>query len=229
MPFLILFSVLAGLALLVLPQWLVARALRRHSEDRPDFPGTGGEFARHLLDRFGLADVRIESTDIVDHYDPSVRVLRLSPSTMFGRSVAAVAIVAHEVGHALQHARGERLFALRTRLARLTIALDRVSIFILVLSVPLALIIRSPAAAVVPLLAGFGVMALGVLVHLVTLPVELDASFGKALPILREGGYLPEKDLPGARAVLRAAAYTYLAQALIGLVLLRRFFLLGRP
>ena len=70
---------------------------------------------------------------------------------------------------------------------------------------------------------GIGLLAVRVLVHLVTLPVEYDASFNKALPILRDGGYLAEDDIAGARSVLKAAAFTYVAAALTSLLNLARW------
>ena len=78
--------------------------------------------------------------------------------------------------------------------------------------------LKSPLLIAVNLLAGIAVMGIAVVVHLVTLPVEFDASFGKALPALEHGRYLPEQDLPAARSVLRAAAFTYVAAALVTLL-----------
>lgn len=214
---------LAVLAIVALPQFWVRHTLTRHGADRPDLPGTGGEFARHLLDRFGLNDVPVETSDQGDHYDPANQAVRLLPQHYSGRSLSAVAVAAHEVSHAIQHARGERLLAVWWRLANFAAVMDRLAGFFFIAAPIVAIIIRSPIALLALGLIGIGLLSIRVLVSLVTLPVEFDASFSKALPIIEEGRYLAERDMPAVRSVLRAAAFTYLAGALISLVNLARW------
>lgn len=98
------------------PQWWVRRAMQQHATERPDLPGTGGELARHLLDLAQLEHVPVEIAP-ADHYDPVANIVRLSPENYDGRSITAVAVAAHEVAHALQHAAGDRLLAARVRFA----------------------------------------------------------------------------------------------------------------
>ena len=98
------------------PQWWVRRAMQQHATERPDLPGTGGELARHLLDQARLEHVPVEVAP-ADHFDPVANVVRLSPQNHDGRSITAVAVAAHEVSHALQHAAGDRLLAARVRFA----------------------------------------------------------------------------------------------------------------
>jgi hypothetical protein len=221
--------ILAALALLILlavvfgPQWWVHRVLRQHGYERPDFPGTGGELARHLLDLAGLQAVKVEPTDHGDHYDPDAQAVRLLPEHHDGRSVAAVAVAAHEVSHALQHARGERAFALRCRLARYVPWIDRIATAILVLAPVVFIVVKVPALFALQVIAAFLLLAMDIVVHLVTLPVELDASFGKALPVLEQGRYLSPRDMPAASSVLKAAAYTYVASALATLLNIARW------
>jgi Zn-dependent membrane protease YugP len=111
MPYLIGLAVVAILAAVALPQLWVRRTLAKHGTERPDLPGTGGELARHLLDRHGLTDVKVDATQTGDHYNPETRTVHLSDPHLAGRSLSAVAVAAHEVGHAIQHANGERLLA----------------------------------------------------------------------------------------------------------------------
>jgi Zn-dependent membrane protease YugP len=197
--------------------------MHRHGVERPDFPGTGGELAEHLIAEHGLDGVRVETTEKGDHYDPRTRTVCLSRETRSGKSLTAVAVAAHEVGHALQHARGEKGLKLRQSLVMVAAATDTVaSVFFLAAPV-LTVIARSPLALLAMAGVGFALLAVRILVHLVTLPVEFDASFGKALPILREGNYLSERDLSGAHGVLRAAALTYVAGALASLLDLARW------
>lgn len=217
MPFLIIGGVLL-LALILLPQYWIRAVLTRHQVERPDLGGTGAELARDLLDRAGLRHVKVELTGAGDHYDPSDETVRLSLPHHDGRSVAALAVAAHEVSHALQHAHGDRTFNLRLSMAPTVIWIER-GAQIVFLAIPiLGALTRSPAmlAAQIALV----VMLLGsrLAMHLVTLPVEIDASFRRALPILQAGNYLPDEDLPAARKVLSAAAFTYVAAALVSLI-----------
>ncbi len=194
-----------------------------NAHDRPDFPGTGGELARHLLDESGLAEVAVERTDGGDHYDPEEKAVRLSKANHDGRSLTAVAVAAHEVGHALQDRDRYQPLIARTRLVKSTNKLQRVGSIILFAAPILALLTRSPALAMIQIGAGIMVMASGVVVRLVTLPVEYDASFNRALPMLDQGGYLPKEDLPAARRILKAAAMTYVASSLASLLNLWRW------
>ena len=101
---LIVLAVVFGLALL--PQMWVRSVIARHGAERADFPGTGGEFARHILDEMKLDHVKVEETKLGDHYDPDAKAVRLSPQHLNGRSLSAVVIAAHEAGHAMQDAIG---------------------------------------------------------------------------------------------------------------------------
>lgn len=225
-----LFAVLALLllAVIVLPQFWVRHTLAKHGDDRPDIPGTGGELARHLLDRFSLPDVPVETSDRGDHYDPQARAVRLSENVYSGRSLTAVAVAAHEVSHAVQHANGERSFRAWQGLARFAMVTDKAAGIFFIAAPFLAILARTPMALVALLAVGGGLLSVRVLVTLATLPVELDASFGKALPVLEKGAYVSETDMPAVRSVLKAAALTYLAAALITLVDLARWVRLLR-
>lgn len=208
------------LCLLILgPQWWVRSVLTRYSRDEPGFPGSGGELARHLLNRLSLETVRVEAAaeGQGDHYDPQAGVVRLSPANLEGRSLAAVVTAAHEVGHAIQHAAGYRPFRWRMRLVRLAVAAERFGSFLLFAVPVLALVTRTPAAGAITFLAAVCSLGVGLLVQLVTLPVEWDASFRRAMPLL-ESGYLDASQLPAARTILRACAFTYVASSLAGLL-----------
>ena len=210
--------VLLVLAALFLPQAWVQHILARYNRKPEDnFPGTGGELARHLLTRFGLDEVKVERTAVGDHYDPNARCVRLTPDKFDGKTLTAITVAAHECGHALQHAGSERMFMLRSRLAVSAVWAARVGSSLILLAPAFGLIARAPSPALISVLGGFLVMGFGVLVQLVTLPVELDASFRKALPLL-ESGYLEPDQVPAARRILRAAAWTYVAASLAGLL-----------
>jgi uncharacterized protein len=224
MPILAVLVIMLLLAVVFGPQWWVGHVMRRHGGERPDFPGTGGELARHLLDEAGLQAVKVEATDRGDHYDPDAQAVRLLPEHHDGRSVAAVAVAAHEVSHAVQHARGERAFALRCHLARNLVWIDWTATAVLLLAPFVFILVKAPIVFALQLVAGIVLLGMHVVVHLVTLPVEFDASFAKALPVLAHGRYLGPADLPAARSVLRAAAWTYVAAALATLLNVARWF-----
>lgn len=224
MPFIAAIAVILLLALVFGPSIWVRHVFKKHGAEQPDLPGTGGELARHLLDEAELSDVKVETTADGDHYDPNARAVRLSPENHDGRSVTAVAVAAHEVSHAVQHARSEPAFARRIELVRNLTWIERVATAVVLLA-PLGFIfLKSPLLFAVNALAAIALMGIGVVVHLVTLPVEFDASFGKALPVLQQGRYLSDTDMPAARMVLKAAAYTYVAAALATLLNIARWF-----
>ncbi len=223
MLWLILIIVLLGC--IFLPSLWVKQVLAKYSKpaDRYREHGTGADLARHLLDRFELTDVKVEQTETGDHYDPQAKAVRLTPGNFTGHSLTAITVAAHEVGHAIQDARGEALFKTRQRLVSAAVKGERIAGVMLMAAPLMLLLTRVPQAGALMLLIGVASMALGTVVHLVTLPVELDASYGKALPILKDGNYLHEGDLQHAEKILKAAALTYVAGSLVSLLNLGRW------
>lgn len=228
MPILIILGILTLIALIVGPQYWVKHVICKHSIERDDLPGTGGELAEHLIEHFELHGVGVEATDQGDHYDPATRTVRLSDNNFNGKSLSAVAIAAHEVGHAIQHMQGERLLAWRQSLAKFVMWTDRFAFVFFAAAPLLGVLARAPGVMILSGLVGFFLLASRVAVHLITLPVEFDASFKKALPVLEEGGYLSNDDMPATRSVLKAAAMTYVAAALMSLIDIIRIMRFGR-
>jgi Zn-dependent membrane protease YugP len=224
MPFIAAFAVIVLLGLVFGPSLWVKHVFKKYSAERPDLPGTGGELARHLLDEAKLTDIKVETTADGDHYDPGARAVRLSPENHDGRSVTAVAVAAHEVSHAIQHARGEPAFARRIELVRNLSWIERLATAVVLLAPVGFIFLKSPVLFAVHALAAVALMGIGVVVHIATSPVEFDASFTKALPVLEQGRYLSNDDMPAARTVLKAAAYTYVAAALATLLNIVRWF-----
>jgi Zn-dependent membrane protease YugP len=203
-----------GLLLVFMPTLWVRWVMQRYSADLPDLPGTGGELAQHLIERLGLEGVGVETSDIGDHYDPENRMVRLSEGNWSGKSLTAVAVAAHEVGHAVQHHQNDARLNARTKLVPIVTVLGQLSVGVLTVVPIIGLLTRHPAPTL--LIAGIGLSGLlfRMLLHLVTLPTEWDASFGKALPVLTEGKYISPEQEKVVRRVLGAAALTYFAAAL---------------
>ena len=219
---LILLLILVGLVIFGPQRW-TRRVFAKHSTPRPDYPGTGGELARHLLNRFDLQHIKVEPTEKGDHYDPLSKAVRLTPAIFDGKSLTAITVAAHEVGHAIQDHLGYQPLAERTKLVKVAQGAEKVGA-VLMMGIPIAAAVaRSPVASVVVMLAGMATMGISTLVHLVTLPVEWDASFRRALPVLRQGQYLAPDDERGARSILTAAALTYVAASLASLLNLWRW------
>jgi len=212
------------------PSLWVKFVMRRYSTEKPEMPGTGGELAKHLIKRFSLKDVEVEITELGDHYDPIEKKVRLLREHYESKSLTAVAIAAHEVGHAIQDHQGDRRLATRTKMVPIVNLLARWSVVIISLSPVIGIITRHPMPFSLLLFLGLSGFIARMMVHAVTLPIEFDASFSKALPILREGNYVSQSNEKAVSHVLRAAALTYVSAALADILNLSRwiFILLRR-
>lgn len=210
------------------PQLWARYTFNRYNKSLDKIPGTGGELAKHLVERFKL-DVTVEQAGQEgDHYDPTSKTVRLSEQFFNTKSLSAIAVAAHEVGHAIQHHRNETMLDTRTKLARLALYAQKFGTMMIIAMPFVTFITKAPASGFLMASIFILSMAMAVIVNLVTLPVELDASFGKALPILIEGNYVDKADLPAVRKVLRAAAYTYVAASLASLLNLWRWLAILR-
>ena len=196
--------------------------MNTYATERADFSGTGGELARQLLDDAGLENVKIETVDSgQDHYSPDEKTVRLSKANLDGKSITAVAVAAHEVGHAIQDRDNFWALSMRQKLAKRIAGIERIGGIVLMASPIVFALTRSPVVLLLELAAGISIMAMSIVIHIFTLPTEFDASYKKALPLLKQ--YLPDQDMDGAKKVLRAAAFTYVAGALVSLINMGRW------
>lgn len=201
------------IAALLGPELWAKHVLKTYSRDEY-FSGTGFDLAQILIRDLGLKDIVVEPSPSGDHYDPDARAVRLTSAMCGRRSLAAVVIAAHEVGHAVQDSTGFAPFRIRNTLVRTSNAIQAFG-GMLFLGVPVfAVITGNPVALRTLLPIALILLCLPVLVHVITLPVELDASFRRALPLLLQGHYIPVEDEPAARRILTACALTYVAGAL---------------
>ncbi len=215
-------------ALIVGPSYWVKHTLKKYSYPEDRYPGTGAELARILLDWAKLQSVKVEITDVGDHYDPIEKVVRLTPDKFNGKSLTAITVAAHEVGHAIQDRDGYLPLRLRTKLVRLAAPAEKFGAAILMLAPIVLIVTRAPIAGALFLAGGLLTIGAATLVHLVTLPMEMHASFSRALPMLEKGGFLIDGDAPHARRILRAAALTYVSASLMTLLNMGRWWAILR-
>lgn len=213
----IILLILLFVLLIFGPQWWASYTFKRYAKKQPHIQGTGGELARHLLDRFEMQQVEVEITESGDHYDPNTKTVRLTENNYHDNSLTAVAVAAHEVGHAIQDHNKEAKFILRTRLVVVAQKSAKLGSIIMVVMPLVMIVTRSPVAGILLTIAGLASIAGSALIHLVTLPVEWDASFGKALPILKQD-YIQPEDYAAVERILKAAALTYVAASLASIL-----------
>lgn len=212
--------VIPGILLALYAQMKVKSTYARYSQVAAVRKVNGAQVARAILDSQGLDDVDVEMTQgqLTDHYDPRTRKVRLSQDVYQGYSLASLGVAAHETGHAVQHAVGYLPLNIRHSLVP-------VANFGSTLAFPLfvlGLFLSSPGL----LQIGIYLFAAVVLFQVVTLPVEFNAS-SRALGILQNQGYISGSEVSGTKAVLDAAALTYVAAALVGLLNLLRLLMIS--
>lgn len=215
--------VLIGVVISLLASARVRTTFARYQREYARCGMTGAQVAERIMMANGIRDVRIENVrgNLTDHYDPAGKVLRLSDAVYSNRSISAVAVAAHEVGHCIQHAKKYAPLKVRTSLVPMANIGSSLSwVFII------AGLFFSGFSFLVNI--GIILFSLAVLFQIVTLPVEFDAS-KRALAELERNGILYNDEIAKGRKVLSAAALTYVAAAAAAILqLLRLILLYGR-
>ena len=210
---------LPGIVLTMWAQRKVKGTYRRYSEIRSTMGMTGAQVAQTILNKMGVQDVRVEPVagELTDHYDPRAKAVRLSQGIYNSSSLAAAAVAAHECGHVLQDVQDYRFMNVRAALVPAVNLGSRLGPILIIAGIFLNFLG----------LAWLGIFffAAVFLFHVVTLPVEFDAS-RRALTLIDEFGILQGEEHKGAKAVLNAAAFTYVATALYALLNLLYYVLL---
>ncbi len=210
-----------GLIVAIYAQFRVRTTFAKYLKVRAGSGLTGAQVAKKLLGDAGIHDVTVEQTGgrLSDHYDPKQRALRLSPEVYNGASLASLGVAAHETGHAIQHQQGYMPLNIRASFVP-------VAQFGSTMAFPLFLIglfFRRTSL----ILVGIFLFTAVVLFQVINLPVEFNAS-RRALAGLQTGGYITSAEMSGAKKVLDAAALTYVAAALMGLLQLIRLLVFAR-
>jgi Zn-dependent membrane protease YugP len=187
-------------------------------------PFTGLEFGKLILKDYGLTEVKIEKSLSVDHYDLLEKKVKVTQERLSKKSLTAISIVCHEIGHAIQHKEKYKALEQRTSLVRNTAWISQIGSSILLIGIPTILATGYYPLIKVCLLLALISLLIGIIVHLITLEVELDASFNKALPILIEK--VPPEYHDSCKSILRAAAFTYVIGVVRNFVSLRFIWLM---
>jgi Zn-dependent membrane protease YugP len=201
-----------GMILMFWAQQRVKATYQKYAKIQSSLGMTGAQVAKTILQRMGIDDVTVEQVDgeLTDHYDPSAKAVRLSESVYASSSLAAAAIAAHECGHVLQDVRGYQFMNIRASL----VPVANIGANFGPLMVMAGLFLTSLGSlSTVFINIGIVLFAGAILFHIVTLPVEFDAS-SRALRLIDELGILQGEENRGARSVLNAAAWTYVATAI---------------
>ncbi|MEA5479968.1 zinc metallopeptidase [Pseudanabaena galeata UHCC 0370] len=201
-----------GMILMFWAQQRVKATYEKYADIRSSLGMTGEQVAKTILQRMGIHDVTVEQVagELTDHYDPSAKAVRLSESVYASSSLAAAAIAAHECGHVLQDVRGYQFMNIRASL----VPVANIGANFGPIMVMAGLFLTSLGSlSVVFINIGIALFASAILFHIVTLPVEFDAS-SRALRLIDELGILQGEENRGARKVLNAAAWTYVATAI---------------
>jgi len=201
-------------ALVVGPRLWVMRVLKQHNQREQEGFRTGGEMAEELLERHELHAVRVEWTDIGDHYDPATKTVRLTRDKYERKTLTAITTAAHEVAHAVQDASDYGPFLWRMRLVKLAQATGLAGSVILIAAPVTAMLTRYRVSPVFVGAAAMAMLGTGMAAQLAALPTELDASFRRAMPLLRDD-YLDEQQSEDAKKILVASSLTYVASSLL--------------
>ena len=212
--------VLIGMGIVMFAQNRVQSTFNKYDQLETEKRITGKQAAEHILQTAGISNVKVEQVRgrLTDHYDPRNKVLRLSEATYSQTSVAAVAVAAHEVGHAIQDQKEYAFLKVRSAIAPVV----QIGSSIAMPLILIGLLFQFTG------LVNIGILAFGLVVvfQLVTLPVEFDAS-KRALAILGDTGIFVNEEAPAAKKVLDAAAFTYIAATLSTALQLIRLILIS--
>ena len=202
------FLILLGLSSFIPILW-INYVFKKNDEILPNMPFDGYEFGDQLIKELNLNDVRIETTAIGDHYDLEQRKVKVHGERLQRKSLTSISIICHEIGHAIQDHENYKPLRQRTDIIKKTSWLSRLSNTLMLFAVPAVLTTGAYSLLKICVMIILISTLIGLFTHLITLEVELDASFNRAMPIIEDK--IPQTYHSACRSVLRAAAFTYVA------------------
>ena len=202
-----------------IPVFWVNYVFKKNDTILPNMPFNAYEFGEDIIKELKLKNVSIEKTLIGDHYDLVERKVKVHEDRFKRKSLTSISIICHEIGHAIQHAQNYSPLITRTKLVENTQWINKLNMAIIYIGFPL--IFATGFLSLIKLFALIILLStlIGVIIHLITLEVELDASFNRALPIIKKK--IPKVYHNSCRSVLRAAAFTYVVGVFKDLISLR--------
>ena len=192
---------------------------KKNDKILPNMPFDAYEFGEQLIKELKLSNVRIEKTLIGDHYDLDEKKVKVHEDRFKRKSLTSISVICHEIGHAIQHSEDYSPLITRTKLVKNTQWINKISMYLIYVGFPVIFATGLLSLIKVCVLLILLSALTGVIVHLITLEVEFDASFNKAYPIIKQK--IPEVYHDSCRSVLRAAAFTYVVGVFKNLISLR--------
>ena len=204
----------------ILPVVWINYVFKKNDEILPNMPFNGIEFGNQLIKELELKDVCLEKTLIGDHYDLDQKKVKVGEDRLRKKSLTSISIICHEIGHAIQHAENYTPLVTRTKLVKNTLWINKIAFAVIYIGLPIIFATGYLPLIKVCILLILLSLFIGVVIHLVTLEVELDASFNKAMPIIKKK--IPAVYHDSCRSILRAAAFTYVVGVFKNLISLIR-------
>ena len=205
-----------GFVIYVVPGLWVNYTLNKHDNTLPNMPFTAKEFGLNLLKEQNLDEVNIEDTKIGDHYDTSSKTVRVKPERLDKKSITSITVMCHEIGHAIQHKENYPPLIRRQKIISKTEWLNKLSSLLLYAGVPTILATGTLPFIRICAIVIFASVLINMIAHLITLDVELDASFKKAMPILENK--IPQEYHASCKSILRVCAFTYVIGSLTSIL-----------
>ena len=215
-----------GFVIYVVPGLWVNYILNKHDDALPNMPFTAKEFGLNLLKERNLDEVNIEDTKIGDHYDTSSKTVRVKPERLDKKSITSITVMCHEIGHAIQHKENYPPLIRRQKIISKTEWLNKLSSLLLYAGVPTILATGALPFIRICVIIIFASILINMISHLITLDVELDASFKRAMPILENK--IPQEYHASCKSILRVCAFTYVVGSLTTILNVRNIWLLFR-
>ena len=217
---------LLGILIYAVPGVWVNYTLNKHDDVLPNMPFTAKEFGLNLLKEQNLDEVNIEDTKIGDHYDTKSKTVRVKPDRLDKKSITSITVMCHEIGHAMQHKENFPPLIRRQIIISKTEWLNKLSSLLLYGGFPVIFATGALPFIRICVIIIFASILINMIAHLITLDVELDASFKRAMPILEKK--IPEEYHSSCKSILRVCAYTYVCASLTSILDVRKLWFLLR-
>ena len=215
-----------GFFIYAVPGLWVNYTLNKHDDVLLNMPFTAKEFGLNLLKEKNLDGVNIEDTKIGDHYDTSSKTVRVKTERLDKKSITSITVMCHEIGHAIQHKENYPPLIRRQKIISKTEWLNKLSSLLLYAGVPTILATGALPFIRICVIIIFASILINMISHLITLDVELDASFKRAMPILENK--IPQEYHASCKSILRVCAFTYVVGSLTTILNVRNIWLLFR-